>query len=63
MDAHCKEYSAARREIVHEKAYLDDGSLRIAQREADRAFELVEKIVELFDLRTKLSLPKAPPDA
>ena len=59
----CKEYSAARREIVHEKAYLEDGSLRIAQREAERAFELVEKIIELFDLRTKLSLPKALPGA
>lgn len=58
--AHCKEYSAARREIVHEKAYLEDGNLRIAQKEADRAFELVEKIIELFDLRIKLSLPQAP---
>ena len=60
---HSKEYTIARREIVHEKAYLDDGNLHIAQQEAERAFELVEKIVELFDLRTKLSLPEAPPSA
>lgn len=57
----CKEYAAARREIVHEKAHLEDGSLRVAQTEAERAFELAEKIVEQFDLRARLRLPEASP--
>lgn len=47
----CKKYRHARREVVHEKAYLDnDYFLRVAQKEAEIAIELINKVVEYFKL-------------
>jgi hypothetical protein len=48
----CKKYRDARREIVHEKAYLNnDAFLRAAQEEAEIAIELVNKVVAYFKLQ------------
>lgn len=47
----CKKYRDARREVVHEKAYLDnDYVLRVAQKEAEIAIELINKVVAYFKL-------------
>jgi len=47
----CKKYRDARREVVHEKAYLDnDYFLRVAQDEAEVAIELINKVVAYFKL-------------
>lgn len=54
----CKQYADSRREIVHEKAYLDD-SFRIAQVEAEAAITLIEKLIDFFEIREKLALNPA----
>jgi len=46
----CKQFREARKEIVHEKAFINADSLRIAQKEADVAIELIDKIVAHFKL-------------
>jgi hypothetical protein len=46
----CKEYRKARKAIVHEKAFFDDGTVRTAQDEAEKAIALVELIVDRFNL-------------
>lgn len=46
----CKQFRKARKEIVHEKAYINPDSLRIAQEEANTAVELIDKIVTYFKL-------------
>ena len=46
----CKNFRAARREVVHEKAHLDSESFRNAQKEAKSAIELVNKVVAYFNL-------------
>jgi hypothetical protein len=43
------QYQDARRQVVHEKAHLDDNSFRIAQKEAAFAMELVKNIVAYFN--------------
>ena len=48
----CKQFREARKEIVHEKAYINADSLRIAQKEADVAIDLIDKIVAYFKLET-----------
>ncbi len=47
----CKHYRDARREIVHEKAHLDDDSFRVAQNEAAFAMELIKEIRTYFNLK------------
>jgi len=39
-----------RRQVVHEKAHLDNESYRVAQKEAAFAMDLVKKIIEHFNL-------------
>ncbi len=46
----CERFRKTRREIVHEKAYLNAESFRIAQKEAETAIELVDKIIAYFKL-------------
>ncbi len=46
----CKHYRAARREIVHEKAYLDNNSFKVAQKEAAFAMDLIKEINTFFKL-------------
>jgi len=46
----CEHFRNARREIVHEKAHLDQKSLRIAQDEAKKSMELIDKVVAYFKL-------------
>lgn len=46
----CKHYREARREIVHEKAHIDNKKIRVAQKEAAFAMELIQKIVTHFNL-------------
>ena len=46
----CERFRRARKEIVHEKAYLDTESFLAAQTEAESAIELVEKIIAYFKL-------------
>lgn len=40
----CEHYRTVRLELVHEKAYLDQKVIRVAQKEATRAFDLVMSI-------------------
>ncbi len=49
----CKHLREVRREIVHEKAYINTDSFLIAQKEADAAIEVVNNIVSYFDLKIK----------
>lgn len=46
----CENYRQIRHEIVHEKAYLDQNSIRFAQKEAEAAVNMIEKIVDFFKL-------------
>ena len=46
----CKNFKAARREVVHEKAHLDHESIRAAQIEAAKAIDLVDKVFAYFKL-------------
>ncbi len=46
----CQHFRKARKEIVHEKAYIDVNSFRIAQKEAEAAVELVNKVTAYFKL-------------
>ena len=46
----CKNFRDARREVVHEKAHLDQDSVRAAQNEAEKAIELVDKVYTYFKL-------------
>ena len=46
----CTNYRASRKEIVHEKAHLDDGSLKTAQREAELAMHMLHQVIEYFDI-------------
>lgn len=46
----CKQFRETRKEIVHEKAYINANSMRIAQKEADVAIKLIDKIVSYFKL-------------
>jgi len=46
----CEKFRVARREVVHEKAYLDDDYFRVAQKEAKIAIELINKVVVHFKL-------------
>jgi hypothetical protein len=43
------QYQDARRQVVHEKAHLDNNSYRAAQKEAALAMELVKKTVTHFN--------------
>ncbi len=47
----CKHYREARREIVHEKAYIDNKRIRVAQQEAAFAMKLIQKIVTYLGLK------------
>ena len=47
----CRNYRNSRREIVHEKAYLDNDSIRAAQEEAEIAIKLINKVAAYFDLK------------
>jgi len=47
----CEKYRDVRREVVHEKAYLDsDNFPRFAQKEAEIAIELINKVVAYFKI-------------
>jgi hypothetical protein len=46
----CRHYQEARREIVHEKAHIYNKNIRVAQKEAASAMELIQKIVTYFNL-------------
>lgn len=46
----CKQFRDTRKVIVHEKAYINADSMRIAQEEANTAVELIDKIVTYFKL-------------
>lgn len=46
----CGKFREIRREIVHEKAHLDNGLVCYAQEEAEIAFELVNKICATFQV-------------
>lgn len=47
----CKDFRSARREVVHEKAHLDDKSFRIAQKEAVLAIALVDRVFSFFRMK------------
>lgn len=47
----CKHFRAARREVVHEKAHLDQETWRVAQREAVAAIDLVNKVFCFFKIK------------
>ncbi len=46
----CSHYRKARREVVHEKAHIDNKNFRVAQKEAASAMELIKNIVTYFKL-------------
>lgn len=46
----CKNYRRARRDVVHEKAYLNNNYFPVAQKEAKNAIELIDKVVKYFKL-------------
>lgn len=45
---HSDEFQKLRKEIVHEKAYLDNGQIREAQAEASAALDFVGEVVSYF---------------
>ena len=47
----CKKYRRARREAVHEKAYLNKNYFPVAQKEAKSAIALIDKVVAYFRLK------------
>lgn len=47
----CAHYRDARREVVHEKAHINKKNIRVAQKEATSAMNLIQKIVIYFDLK------------
>ncbi len=47
----CKHYRAARREIVHEKAHLNNDSFKVAQKEAAFAMDLIKEIITFFNFK------------
>ena len=52
-----KKFREARRELVHEKAFLDKG-IRVAQKEAELAFNLLSELDEmLLDIKDRKSAP------
>jgi hypothetical protein len=48
--ARARRLQAARRELVHEKAHMDSGVLRFAQKEADNAYQLLVALRDLAEL-------------
>jgi len=52
----CKRFRIARREIVHEKAFIDNDRFLTAQDEAESAILLVNRIIEALDLSKKFHL-------
>ncbi len=46
----CKRFKGARREIVHEKAHIDQNSILVAQNEAEIAIKLIDKVIDHFNL-------------
>ncbi len=44
----CKHFRKIRREIVHEKAHLDFEKCRVAQKEATKAMDLIDKVIAHF---------------
>ena len=46
----CEYLRKIRKEIVHEKAYLDKGELRIAQREAEKSIASLDSICQFFEV-------------
>lgn len=52
----CKRFRVARREIVHEKAFIDNDKFLTAQDEAESAILLVNRIVAALDLDKKFHL-------
>jgi hypothetical protein len=51
----CSQFREARKEVIHEKAFINSDNFRIAQKEADVAIELVNKIVTFFELKQRLT--------
>jgi hypothetical protein len=47
----CRRYVAARKEIVHEKAYEQNKKILTGQDEAKAAYELLEKVLDHFDIK------------
>ena len=47
----CERIRTARREVVHEKAHLDQKTLRVAQTEAAVAIDLVNKVFIFFNIK------------
>ncbi len=47
----CIQFRETRNEVMHEKAFMNSDNFRIAQKEADIAIELVNKIVAFFKLK------------
>ena len=53
-------FRKARKDLVHEKAHIDDGEIRFAQKEAEKAYELLAAISEHFS--EQLGQPLRAPD-
>ncbi len=49
----CEHYREVRREIVHEKAHLNSEKIRVAQKEAGKAIDLVNKVCAHFKLEIR----------
>jgi len=49
----CNHLRKVRREIVHEKAYINTDSFRVAQNEADAAIKAINGVVSYFNLKMK----------
>lgn len=47
----CEHYRKVRKEAVHEKAHINNKNIRVAQKEANTAFELTQQIVLYFNLK------------
>lgn len=47
----CENYRKARREIVHEKAHLDQTTVLFAQKEAETAITMITRIADFFKLK------------
>jgi hypothetical protein len=48
--AKCKHYRNARREVVHEKAHINNEKILVAQKEATYAMDLINEILTYFNL-------------
>lgn len=47
----CENYRASRKEVIHEKAYLDGGKFKISQKKAPLAMDMINRVLDHFNVK------------